>query len=155
MNSGHWVDESVDIYELIAKEIDPKHKVTKTKRQAIKKLHMWCYFDESSDKNVGKNVWLKMDKSGAYKKDVDKTIGDLRRAVIKVEGGKLFGVEIFFIESCVYLMTLYDLLKAGVMTWLVYDCFYSKEFRDKDMFDEMIENGVKLNFEDFIKWYKF
>ncbi len=27
MNTGHWVDESVGIYELIGKEIHPKHKV--------------------------------------------------------------------------------------------------------------------------------
>lgn len=49
------------IYELIGKEIDPKHKVTKVKRDAINKLHMWCYFDDGSDKNVGKNVWIKME----------------------------------------------------------------------------------------------
>jgi len=58
------------------------------------------------------------------------------------------------VESCLYVMTLYDLLKSGIKTWLVYDAFYSKEFEDKEMFDSMIENGIKLNFEDFIKWHK-
>ena len=154
LNLGRWVGENEDIYKLIAKEYEPDHEFTKIRREAIKKLHMWCYFDETSDINLGKNVWRKMKKEGAVKTEVDEVMSKLRKAVIKAEGGKLYGVEIFYVESCLYVMTLYDLLKSGIKTWLVYDAFYSKEFEDKEMFDSMIENGIKLNFEDFIKWHK-
>ena len=79
----------------------------------------------------------------------------LREAIIKAEGGKFYGVEIFFIESCIYLMTLYDLLCSGIDTWLVYDAFYCKDFEDSEMFKMMVNNSVKSNFEDFLSFYKF
>jgi len=49
LNKSHWVDESVDIYELINNEFEPDKKFTKLRRNAIKDFHMSCYFDEGSD----------------------------------------------------------------------------------------------------------
>ena len=103
---------------------------------------------------MGRNVWRRIDREGANKDETYALMGKLREAVIKAEGGRLYGVEIFFIESCVYLMTLYDLLCSGIDTWLVYDAFYSKGFEDQDKFEEMIINSVKSNFEDFLRFYK-
>lgn len=155
LNKGYWVDESVDIYELINNEFEPDKKFTKLRRNAIKDFHMSCYFDEGSDAVMGRNVWRRIDREGANKDETYALMGKLREAVIKAEGGRLYGVEIFFIESCVYLMTLYDLLCSGIDTWLVYDAFYSKSFEDQDKFEKMIINSVKSNFEDFLRFYKF
>lgn len=64
-----------------------------------------------------------------------------------------YGSDIFYVESCVYLMTLYDLLSSGHMVWQVYDCFYSTGKEDKEQFEEMISNGVRFNFDEFVRKY--
>lgn len=164
LNSGHWIDESQDMYELIYRVIEPAGLFTKEKRKPIKKLHMRAYFD-SGDKSVGHHTWLTMEQDGIEREDVCDKMSELRNAIIKAEGGKLYGSDIFYVESCVYLMTLYDLLSAGHKVWQVYDCFYSTGARDRKkeegqdesegklIFKEMISNGVKLNFEYFLKKY--
>ena len=164
LNSDHWIDESEDMYELIYRVIEPAGLFTKEKREAIKKLHMRAYFD-SGDKSVGHHTWLTMEQDGIEREDVCDKMSEFRNAIISAEGGKLYGSDIFYVESCVYLMTLYDLLSAGHKVWQVYDCFYSTGARDwkeeegqdesegKLIFEEMISNGVKLNFEYFLKKY--
>ena len=104
LNKGYWVDKSVDIYELINNEFEHAKKFIKLRRNAIKDFHMSCYFDEGSDAVMRRNVWRIIDKEGASKDEPYALIGKLREAVIKAEGGRLYGVEIFFIESCIYLM---------------------------------------------------
>ena len=161
LNSGHWIDESQDMYELIYRVIEPAGLFTKEKRKAIKKLHMRAYFD-SGDKSVGHHTWLTMEQDGIEREDVCDKMSELRNAIIKAEGGKLYGSDIFYVESCVYLMTLYDLLSAGHKVWQVYDCFYSSGSDSQEwgqgadsetLFKEMISKGVKLNFEYFLKTY--
>ena len=104
------LDENIDIYQLISNELYPGEVCTEERREGIKALHMSAYFDEGSDKYLGKNVYFRMDKEDVDKKEVDEFIGKMKEAVIKVEGGALYGNEIFYVESCVYLMTVYDLL---------------------------------------------
>ena len=161
LNSGHWIDESQDMYELIYRVIEPTGLFTKEKREAIKKLHMRAYFD-SGDKSVGHHTWLTMEQNGIDREDVCDKMSEFRNAIIKAEGGKLYGSDIFYVESCVYLMTLYDLLSAGHKVWQVYDCFYSSGSDSQEwgqgadsekLFTEMISKGVKLNFEYFLKTY--
>ena len=161
LNSGHWIDESQDMYELIYRVIEPTGLFTKEKREAIKKLHMRAYFD-SGDKSVGHHTWLTMEQNGIDREDVCDKMSEFRNAIIKAEGGKLYGSDIFYVESCVYLMTLYDLLSAGHKVWQVYDCFYSSGSDSQEwgqgadsekLFAEMISKGVKLNFEYFLKTY--
>ncbi|MBR5523978.1 MAG: hypothetical protein IKU51_01755 [Clostridia bacterium] len=125
---------------------------SKEKRDAIKKLHMRAYFD-SGDKATGHHTWLSMDQDGVDRDDVCDVMAAFRDAIIKAEGGKLYGSEIFYVESCVYLMTLYDLLCSGHFVWLLYDCFYSTGAEDKELFEEMVSKGVKLNFEEFLRMY--
>jgi len=161
LNSGHWIDESQDMYELIYRVIEPTGLFTKEKREAIKKLHMRAYFD-SGDKSVGHHTWLTMEQNGIDREDVCDKMSEFRNAIISAEGGKLYGSDIFYVESCVYLMTLYDLLSAGHKVWQVYDCFYSSGSDSQEwgqgadsekLFTEMISKGVKLNFEYFLKTY--
>ena len=161
LNSGHWIDESQDMYELIYRVIEPTGMFTKEKREAIKKLHMRAYFD-SGDKSVGHHTWLSMEQDGIIRADVCDKMTEFRNALIEAEGGKLYGSDIFYVESCVYLMTLYDLLSSGHKVWQVYDCFYSTGSNSEEwgqggdskrLFEEMISKGVKLNFEYFLKTY--
>lgn len=151
INSGHWIDESVDIYEMINEEFDPGSVFTQERREAIKHYHLLSYFEEGSDKMLGKNVTYNIDTTGFVKTDVDELMGRLRNAARKVEGGKFYGSDIFYIESCVYLMTVYDLLTAGYKVWLLYDAFYAQGAADQETFEKMISNGVRLNFKYFME----
>ena len=152
LNSGHWIDESEDIYKLIYRVMEPEGECSNEMREAIKKLHMRAYFD-SGDKSVGHHTWRKVDQENIERQDVCDKMAELRAAIIKAEGEKLYGSDIFYVESCVYLMTLYDLLTSGHKVWQVYDCFYSTGAEDQDTFDYMISSGVKLNFEAFLRDY--
>lgn len=151
INKGEWIDNDIDIYELINNEFEPDKKFTKTRREVIKQFHMNCYFSySSSDRKLTKDIWRRMDRSELSKTQVDDLLGRLRSAIKKVEGN-FWGSEIFYVESCVVIMTLYDLLNAGIKTWIVYDCFYSVDFEDKEFYSGMIKNQLKYNFEEFIK----
>ena len=152
LNMGQWIDESTDIYELIYGHMASPGSFTQEVREAIKTLHMRVYFD-AGDKSAGHHTWLAMDQENIEKQDVCDKMVEFREAIIKAEGGKLYGSDIFYVESCVYLMTLYDLLSSGHRVWQVYDCFYSTGDEDKETFEDMILNGVRLNFEEFIRMY--
>ena len=132
--------------------MEPEGEFDNEVREGIKKLHMRAYFD-SSNKQVGHHTWLAMDQEGIEREDVCKKMAEFRDAITQAEGGKLYGSEIFYIESCVYLMTLYDLLASGHKVWQVYDCFYSTGEEDQELFEYMISSSVKYNFEEFIKRY--
>jgi hypothetical protein len=152
LNKGEWVDESVDLYELIYRVMEPEGEFNTETREAIKKLHMRAYFD-SGDKQTGHHTWLSMNQDGIARQDVCDTMATFRNAIIEAEGGKLYGSDIFYIESCVYLMTLYDLLTSGHKVWQVYDCFYSTGEEDQETFEFMVSNGVKMNFRYFLDAY--
>ncbi len=155
INTGKWPDESIDIYERINEEFEPGSAFTNNRREAIKHYHLVSYFAEGSDKLLGKNVTYKLiDREGINKPEVDELMGRLRKAALKVEGGKFYGSEIFYVESCVYLMTVYDLLCSGYKVWLVYDAFYARGREDQKTFNEMIENMVELNFRFFMQHSK-
>ena len=146
------MDEGTDIYELIYSHMGSTGTFTQEIRDAIKKLHMRAYFD-SGDKSTGHHTWLSMNQDNIEREDVCDKMIEFRNALVQAEGGKLYGSDIFYVESCVYLMTLYDLLSSGHRVWQVYDCFYSTGDEDQGLFEYMVSNGVKLNFEEFLKVY--
>ena len=149
INKGEWIDEDIDIYELINNEFDPGSEFTKERRDAIKHFMLTTYFEEGSNKWLGKNITYKLKKRDFDKKEVDELLGHLRDSARKVLGGT-FGSDIFYIESCVYLMSLYDLLTSGHMVWLVYDAFYSTGENDEETFESMLREGIRLNFNNFM-----
>lgn len=138
---GAWYLDDIDFYEEIYKICEPTGDFTK-ERNAIKKLYMRAYFD-NSPANVGYHTWNEMEQSGVNESDVRAKMTELRQAIEQVSGGKTYGNEIFYIESCVYLGALYNLLMQGYETWVLYDCFYCKK---SDKFKPIIE-GFRENFE--------
>ena len=155
INKGHWVDEDIDIYKLINDEFDPGSEFTEARREAMKHYILTTYFEERSDKMLGKNVTYKIDQEGLVKTEVDDLMGRLRRATIQAVGGRTLGSEIFYVESCVYLMAAYDLLTSGHMVWVVYDAFYSNGEEDQDTFENMLRSGIKMNFKWFLERSNF
>jgi hypothetical protein len=152
LNTGHWIGEDVDIYELIYREMEPEGIFTNNKREAIKKLHMRAYFD-GTVKQLGHHTWINMDQNGISREDVCTEMEKLRDAILKAEGRTLYGNEIFYVESCVYLMTLYDLLSSYHLVWQVYDCFYSTGWETPELFELMVQESVKHNFQEFMQMY--
>ena len=148
LNTGSWVDEPMDLYGLIFQTMYKDQAFNNEVREAIKKMHMRAYFD-SSDDALSHHTWLSINQEGLNKTAVSLEMKKLRQAIEIVEGGKLYNNEIFFVESCVYMMTLYDLVCSGHKVWQVYDCFYSTGNEDEETFKEMILQGVKLNFNEF------
>lgn len=98
---------------------------------------------------LGKNATYTFRLSKREKAEVDAMLGRLRRALVKAVGGRTFGSEIFYIESCIYIMTLYDLLTSHHMVWLVYDAFYSNGEEDQETYETMLREGIKINFKNF------
>ena len=150
LNHGAWLDEDTDVYELIFRELGRSDPFTSESRDALKKLHMSAYFD-SSEKNLTHHTWLKMDQTNIQENDIRSALSELRGAVIRAEGGRLYGNEIFLIESCIYLNTLYDLLSAGYKVWLLYDCFYSDDGRNEIDFESLVRDGVRRNFMNYYR----
>ena len=159
INEGHWIDEDIDIYRLINDEFDPGAELTKEewdlRREAIKYYILKTYFIETSNKMLGKNAVYKLGKTDIVKTEVDELMGRLKAATRKVLGGKLLGSEIFYVESCIYLMTVYDLLTSRHMVWLVYDAFYSNGSEDQETFEFMLRKGIEMNFRHFMELSNF
>lgn len=159
INEGHWIDEDIDVYRLINDEFDPGAELTKEewelRREAIKYYMLKTYFIEASDKMLGKNAIYKLGKTDIVKTEVDELMGRLKAAARKVLGGKIFGSDIFYVESCIYLMTVYDLLTSRHMVWLVYDAFYSNGSEDQETFEFMLRKGIELNFRHFMELSNF
>ena len=149
INEGRWIEEDIDIYELINKEFEPETEFSEARRDALKHYMLRTYFDMGTNKELGRNVLaiineMKVKRPGVKKEDVDELIGNLKNAAFKALGSKTYGSDIFYIESCIYLMTLYDLLTSGHMVWLVYDAFYSNGAEDEETFKEMIKNFLEV-----------
>ena len=77
-------------------------------------------------------------------------VSKYKEAMIKAEDGEPLGNEAFYVESMVYLLTIYDLIKSGKPVFFVFDCFYSKGSESKEEFGEAIKSSIKVNFEYFL-----
>ena len=162
LNQHYWEKESTDIYERIYQEyilteVCPTNGTIVQKfaelREAIKKLHMRGYFDtEESIRNHTRNA---MGHHAVEDKDeIDAIMEAYQRAVIKAEGGKLYGTEIFLHESCIYLDVLKELLDNGYFCWECYDAFYvRKEGVTQEEFEKYVEALVEEKANAYIKRY--
>lgn len=127
LNIGKWVPEDIDIYRIIYDEYKQSHwaiEEFEQVRPAIKQLHMRAYFDRPS--TIGVHTRRVM--ANVYDKEaVDKEMKLYQQAIIRAEGGRLFGSEIFYVESCIYMDVLKQLLDEGYKVWQCYDAFYAQK----------------------------
>ena len=144
MNVRQWIAEDVDIYELIYNEYVSNHTVVQKfeeVRPAIKKLHMRGYFDRPS--TIGVHTRRVM-ANVRNKEAVDAEMRVYQDAIITAEGGALYGSEIFYHESCIYMEVLRELLESGYKVWQCYDAFYaSKEGVPQEHFERYVTQLVK------------
>ncbi|MEE1085007.1 MAG: hypothetical protein UH850_14870 [Paludibacteraceae bacterium] len=144
LNKGEWIPEEVDIYEKIYQEYINIHTVCNKfaeVRSAIKKLHMRAYFDRPSTLGVHTRRVMANVRD---KEAVDAEMRVYQEAVIKAEGGRLLGSEAFYVESCIYMDVLKQLLNDGYMVWQCYDAFYaSKEGITQEYFEKHVTKVVE------------
>ena len=147
MNVGQWIPEDVDIYEMIYDEyITNHHNDTVVEsfdkvRPAIKKLHMRGYFDRPN--MIGVHTRRVMANVND-KDEVDNEMKIYQNAIVAAEGGRLYGNEIFYHESCIYMDVLNELLQEGYKVWQCYDAWYAKKRGiTQEYFQEYVTNLVE------------
>jgi len=162
INAGKWIPEKEDIYERIYKsylKLKYPNGVLKDAisfaeaRQAIKSLHMRCYFDYEG--RIGPNTRRAI--GPVEDKDaVDSEMKLLRQAVVEAEGGKLYDNEIFYYESVIYGRVLKQLLDEGFFVWMCYDAFYSTSKKDwnQEKFELYVQKLVETHANAFINQTK-
>lgn len=156
LNYGGWLKEDVDLYKRIYEEVNPggSEEDFELEREAIKKLFFRVYFD-STDNKLGYHTWDSMVQDGMDKESVYEDMKKLRRAMEKVLGEKRYDNFIFYVESCIYIDTLYTLLKQGYKVWLVYDCFYGAGIGSEEDFEKLVQEAVWVSFVRFKEAYDF
>lgn len=153
MNIGAWYDNPRDIYEMIFHECYPDEEFTTSARDAMKQLLLRGYFDQS----VGlltNHVWRAIDQDVLTNGEVKKEMTLLDQAIRKVAGPEMYGSEIYYIEACVYLGVLKDLLDNHEHVWLLYDGLYSDGIMMGGLYEAYIEELLKIYFGEFYKKYK-
>lgn len=144
LNIRRWITEEEDIYEKIYQEYINIHPVCNKfaeVRSAIKKLHMRAYFDRPSTLGVHTRRVMANVRD---KEAVDAEMRKYQESVIEAEGGRLFGSEIFYHESCIYMDVLKRLLDEGYKVWQCYDAFYAyKEGVAQEEYQEYVTEVVK------------
>jgi hypothetical protein len=144
LNERQWIPEAVDIYELIYNKYVANHTVVQKfeeVRPAIKKLHMRGYFDKPSTLGVHTRRVMANVKN---KEEVDAEMRVYQDAIIAAEGGTLYGSEIFYHESCIYMDVLKELLDKGYKVWQCYDAFYArKEGITQEQYVEYVTKEVE------------
>ena len=148
MNTGIWLSQSTDMYEMYYKETVLSGVWNKTIRQLIKDFMQRCYFDMSKKTAVkhSKDDYLK--KHYKCYDDAEKwsnMCGMLYDAMRKVLG-KTYDSEIFLHESCIMIDVMWELIvHRGCKVFPVYDGLY---------FDKEINNIEQIVERCALKYYK-
>lgn len=160
LNMGMWISEETDIYKRIYDEY-VERKVEKEGssfkmgmpsfekvRSSIKELHMRGYFDDENMIGVHVRYAMAEVKNSC---EVDEEMRLFKEAIIMAEGGQLYGSEIFYHESCIYMEVLKELLDSGYKVWQCYDAWYAaKEGVTQEDFVRSVTELVKNKANEYI-----
>jgi hypothetical protein len=133
MNTGDWLDDNVDLYEIMFKtfvHLCPDGKYSESDwdeetRAVFKYFHMRGYFDTYAKMSLHiKNELRKRIKfSNKQWQGFDQMIKSYKDS-IKTTVGDLMDSEVFYHESCIYIDVLLALLETGVNVLQIYDGFF-------------------------------
>ena len=149
LNTGVWLDNDIDLYEMMYKEfirLCPSEKLewNDETRKVFKKFHMNGYFDKET--LLSAHLKRQISKHTEYKKDdwkdLDYVMKSYRDSIINTVGELKYDSEIFFHESCIYMDVLFELLKTGCSVWQQYDCWYVDNEIVADSIREIVQNKV-------------
>ena len=134
MNTGIWLPQSTDMYEMYFKEAAPKGNWNPKVRQLVKEFMMRCYFDTSRKTAVKhcKDDYLKKhykayDDAETYS-NMCGVLYDSMRNIL----GETYDSEIFLHESCIMIDVMWELIvHRGCKVFSVYDgLYFDKEVND-------------------------
>lgn len=149
LNTGVWLDNDIDLYEMMYKEFTrlcPSEKLewNDETRKVFKKFHMNGYFDKET--LLSAHLKRQISKHTEYNKndwkDLDYVMKSYRDSIINTVGELKYDSEIFFHESCIYMDVLFELLKSGCSVWQQYDCWYVDNETVASNIKEIVENKV-------------
>ena len=151
MNTGIWLPQSTDMYEMYHKEAIKNGVWNKTIRQLVKDFMQRCYFDKSKKTAVKhcKDEYLKQHyKCYDDAKVYSNMCGLLYDAMRKVLG-KTYDSEVFLHESCIMIDVMWELIvHRGCKVFPVYDALYF----DKEQNDiEQIVEKCALKYYKMVK----
>lgn len=152
LNKGTWLDDDIDLYEVIYDKFieycpEEKMKWNKETRKIFKSFFMNIYFDNENE--LYKHFAVKISTKTKYKKsewqDLDKILRCYKKAAEDVIG-KSYDSEIFYYESIIYMDVLKYLLDNGYEVLQCYDCWYCNKNISKDNINKIIKNKInKIN----------
>lgn len=155
LNTGDWLDNSVDLYEIMYKRFihycpSEATEWNEETRKVFKNFHMRGYFDNYSTiaGHIKRQVAMKTEYSKDEWSDLDYVMKSYKRTIEETIGG-LYDSEIFFHESCIYLDVLFELLKRNVEVWQVYDEWNTNE-EIEDMYT-IINNKAISYYNNYIE----
>lgn len=137
MNHGIWLDDDIDCYELIYRELQKLDSSFMDKpynadvRKAIKRLFMTVCFDRDTMMATHVANRIALHKSHAdydaydWRTELPKLMKLLKQATVNAIGN-FSDSEIFLIESAIYADVAAKLLQQADV-WQVYDCFYTSK----------------------------
>ena len=152
MNLGHWYDEERDMYEVIFHNCYPNEEFTKEAREAMKQLLLRGYFEYSVG-TLGRDIWSYINHKGLKEKETKKELKLLDNGIRKACGPIIYGSEIYYIEGCVYLSVIKDILDSGHFAWFLYDGIYASGPNINEMFRSLVKRMIKVRFDQFYKEY--
>ena len=118
----------------------------------MKQLLLRGYF-EASVGTLKRDVWNYISKTGLVEQEVKKELELLDEGIKKACGPVMYGSEIYYIEGCVYLSVIKDLLDMGHFVWFLYDGLYASGVMMDDLFKALVDEIIKMKFNDFYKEY--
>lgn len=154
LNTGDWLDNSIDLYETMYKRFihycpSEATEWNSDTRKVFKDFHMRAYFDNYSTiaGHIKRQISMKADYVKDEWTDLDYVMKSYKRTVEETIGG-LYDSEIFFHESCIYMDVLFELLKRNINVWQVYDEWNTNR-KVEDIYD-IINNKVMLYYNNYI-----
>lgn len=141
MKNKIWLSPDVDIYEKIFGDM------TDEERQACKTFTMQVFFNRSSKQHFARTSRLFKEHNAKLENKNDvKLIMEQTRSMLESIIGEFCGSKIFYYESCIYMLLLFELCEAGYDIVQIYDGFYCND----RSFIEFINSNIECIANKFL-----
>lgn len=151
-NIGHWYEDERDLYKVIFDKMYPNVEFKTEYREMLKTTVLRAFFEKTPD-GLSHHVSRAIDITDLDQVDVKRELFKLKKALVEVCGPVMLDTEIYYIEACVYLRVLHELLKDNKKVWQVFDGFYSKGIMMNEFFDVICKVIFKEEFNKFMDEY--
>ena len=148
LNKGVWLDDSIDLYEMIAGfKFETPEQRELFKRPFCQKM----YFSASSKDMKTKVCWNHQKTTRKYLEDNfgEATLLKARENMEKAIGFS-YRSEIFLHESCIYAQVAHKLRTMGYKVFQVYDGFFTDKPLDRTTFNNIVKSKALSYYYKYI-----